>query len=194
MRKKKTEVESPLGWIAADLRPLAVPIGELKPDPRNARTHDERNLQAIVRSLQQFGQLKPIVVNRTTGIIEAGNATFEAAGRLGWTHLAAVRVEHDPAAAHGFAIADNRTAELADWDDAILEDLLSGLQDEAPDLYDDLLLDELRQNTELEDDSPEVNEIPAKYQVIVNCKDEPDQREFFDRMEAEGRDVTLLTM
>jgi ParB-like chromosome segregation protein Spo0J len=191
MTKKKPV---PFDWIAPDLRPLALPIGELKQDLRNARTHDERNLQAIVRSLQQFGQLKPVVVNRATGIIEAGNATFEAAGRLGWTHLAAVRVKHNPAAAHGFAIADNRTAELADWDDAVLEDLLSRLQDESPDLYDDLLLDELRQRAKLESETTEVDEIPAKYQVIVNCRDEEDQREFFERMEGEGRQVSLLTM
>jgi len=54
-------------WIAADLRPLAEPLEAILPDPKNARTHDENNLRAIVASLRQFGQRKPIVVNRRGG-------------------------------------------------------------------------------------------------------------------------------
>jgi ParB-like chromosome segregation protein Spo0J len=113
-----------LGHIAESLRPLAVPIADLVPDPANARRHPQKNLDGIAASLRIYGQRKPVVVNRRTGAVEAGNGTLDAAKALGWTHLAAVYVDDDPATAAGFAIADNRTAELAEWDAAALDKLL----------------------------------------------------------------------
>jgi len=107
-----------------------MPIAELLPDPANARRHPDRNIESIKGSFQRYGQRKPIVVNRRTGTIEAGNATLEAARALGWTHLAAVYVEDDPTTAAGYAIADNRTAELAEWDDQGLAATLKALQAE----------------------------------------------------------------
>jgi len=149
-RKKKSETGSPsmegpdLSHIADPLRILAEPMDGLILDPENARTHDEDNLKSIVASLRRFGQRKPIVVNRGTKRIEAGNGTCEAARRLGWTHLAVVWVEDDPATARGFSIADNRTAELAGWDQVKLETLLAELSDDLPDLHAALLLEQLR--------------------------------------------------
>jgi ParB-like nuclease domain len=113
-----------LSHIAEPLRQLAVPVADLVPDPANARRHPQRNLDGIAASLRVYGQRKPVVVNRRTGAVEAGSGTLEAARALGWTHLAAVYVDDDPATAAGFAIADNRTAELAEWDAAALDRLL----------------------------------------------------------------------
>ncbi len=96
--------------------------------------------------MQRYGQRRPVVVNRRTGIIEAGNATWEAARALGWTHLAVVYVEDDPTTAAGYAIADNRTAELAEWDDEALARTLEALKTEGEIAhvgFDDGDLDEL---------------------------------------------------
>ena len=79
-------------------------------------------------------QPKPLVVRRDGMIVEAGNGTLEAGKRLGWTHVAAVLVDDDPITATGFAIADNRTAELAAWDEEALGRLLAELQAEEIDL------------------------------------------------------------
>lgn len=125
---KKAAPAPDLSSIIEDLRPLAVPIESLTRDPRNARMHDDRNLGSIMRSLERFGQRKPVVVNRRTGTLLAGNGTLTAALGLGWTHLAAVNVDDDPATATGYAVADNRTAELAEWDDAQLAELLQELE------------------------------------------------------------------
>jgi DNA modification methylase len=122
---------SDLPFIIESLRPLAVSIDSVKPDPANVRVHDERNIGAIKSSLQRFGQRKPLVVNRRTGLVEAGNGTLDAARALGWSHVAVVFVDDDPAAASGFSIADNRTAELADWDEAALARVLQSLKQEA---------------------------------------------------------------
>ena len=47
--------------IEASLRSLAVPLGDVFPDPANLRKHPERNLTAIVNSLRAFGQQRPIL-------------------------------------------------------------------------------------------------------------------------------------
>jgi len=121
-----------LSMIAEPLRPLAVPCSELLLDPANARRHPEANIEALKGCLRAYGQRKPIVVNRRTGIIEAGNGTLQAALELGWTHLAVVYVDDDPMTATGFSIADNRTAELAEWDRAALEKLLAEIKTNDP--------------------------------------------------------------
>jgi len=114
--------------IAEDLRKLAVAVADLNPDPSNARRHGERNLDAIKASLAAFGQRKPLVVQREGMIVRAGNGTLEAAKALGWDHIAAVVIDEDSAQAVQFAIADNRTAELAEWDDETLATLLDGME------------------------------------------------------------------
>jgi hypothetical protein len=78
------------------------------------------------------------VVNRRTGAVEAGNDTLQAALALGWSHLAAVFVDDDPLTAAGFSIADNRTAELAQWDREALDQLLAQIQTNDP-LLDQML-------------------------------------------------------
>jgi site-specific DNA-methyltransferase (adenine-specific) len=104
-------------------------IKDLTPDPANARQHDEKNLKAIQGSLNQFGQRKPIVITEA-GIIVAGNGTVEAAKRLGWTKIDAVRVPGDwtPEQTKAFALADNRTAELASWSPEVLASQLVELE------------------------------------------------------------------
>ncbi len=185
-------------YIVEQLRPLAVPIDGLKLDPGNARQHDEGNLAAIAASLREFGQVKPIVVHRDTKIIEAGNGTFLAAQTLGWSHLAVVFVEHDAAAARGFSIADNRTAELATWNDELLAGLLEEMQDDSPGLYEDLLLDQLLQSDGGDNEKEAIDAagqaVPAEWQVVVECKSEEDQREFYERLQKEGRKCRLLTL
>ena len=71
--KAATTAAADLSGIAEQLRPLAVPCAALLRDRANARRHPELNLDAIKGSLRVYGQRKPVVVNRRTGTIEAGN-------------------------------------------------------------------------------------------------------------------------
>jgi site-specific DNA-methyltransferase (adenine-specific) len=104
-------------------------IAELTLDPKNARQHDAKNLQAIEGSLKEFGQRKPIVITEA-GIIVAGNGTVTAAKNLGWETIEAVRVPADwtPDQVKAFALADNRTAELATWNSDVLNQQLDELE------------------------------------------------------------------
>lgn len=106
-------------------------MSDLSQDPANARVHSERNLDAIRASLRRFGQQKPIVVS-ADGVIIAGNGTFEAARSLGWDTLNVVVTELEGVDLTAFGIADNRTAELAEWDAVTLSKLIDGLGDDFP--------------------------------------------------------------
>ena len=106
-----------------------VPVGDLRADPSNARDHDERNIEAIKASLTRFGQQKPIVVD-AKGVVVAGNGTLEAARSLGWEKVAVVVTQLAGVEATAYAIADNRTAELAAWDDEALARTLEALRDD----------------------------------------------------------------
>ena len=115
-----------LSHIAEGLRGLAVEVDSLHADPANARKGHA--VERIAASLRQYGQRKPIVVNRLQGNkVEAGNGTLSAARLLGWSHVAAVFVEDDAATATGFGIADNRTGDLSEWDLEALDSLLGSI-------------------------------------------------------------------
>lgn len=101
-------------------------VDELSSDPVNARKHNQRNIDAIMASLRRFGQQKPIVVD-LSGVVRAGNGTLEAARQLGWDTIECVVTSLKGSDAISYAIADNRTAELAEWDDNVLAAQLNGL-------------------------------------------------------------------
>ena len=105
---------------------IRVSVESLVKDPRNARKHDAKNLKAIASSLQRFGQQKPIVVGED-GVVIAGNGTLAAAQSLGWSHIDIVRSALRGSEATAYALADNRTAELAAWDEQALTEQLSAL-------------------------------------------------------------------
>lgn len=115
-RKPIEIVSKGINRIAKSLESLVVDIDSLIPDPDNARLHPERNSIAIEQSLNEYGQLKPIVVRKETNTVVAGNGTLEAAKALGWTKIAAVFEDMSDIDAMAYALADNRTAELARWD------------------------------------------------------------------------------
>ncbi|MPZ24516.1 MAG: hypothetical protein GEU28_13515 [Dehalococcoidia bacterium] len=137
---------------ASDNDPKIADLACLTPDPRNARTHSDRNLALIERSLREVGAARSIVVDEA-GTILAGNATVEAAEQVGITRVRVVeadgtelvavrRANLTPEQKRRLALLDNRAAELADWDAAVLASLaedtdLSGLW--APDELADLL-------------------------------------------------------
>jgi hypothetical protein len=104
-------------------------IEEITPDPGNVRKHSQKNIDAIKASLNRFGQQKPIVCDNKM-CVRAGNGTLQAAKELGWTHINVVVSDLDRADLIAYGIADNRTAELAEWDIDGLEEQLAGLDEE----------------------------------------------------------------
>jgi DNA modification methylase len=112
--------------IAEPIAHLAVPIGDLVPYPRNPR---RGNVTAIVESLARNAQYRPIVVNQRNQQILAGNHTWQAAKKLGWTHLAVTYVDVDDQQAARIVAVDNRANDIATYDFAELQALLETLPD-----------------------------------------------------------------
>ena len=139
-----------------------VEIGKLQHDPDNARKHSERNIKAIAGSLETFGQRKPIVAT-AAGVVIAGNGTLEAARSLGWSEI---EVAYTPAGwsweqARAFALADNRTAELAEWDSEKLAAQLIELDSVGWEL----------DNVGFEKLQPPTEELPVPKRRPVTCPD-----------------------
>lgn len=112
------------------LRIETVAIDKLTEDPKNARAHDRRNIDAIKGSLERFGQVEPLVVREETGMVVGGNGRLVAMKELGWDKTKVVRLKglsNEDAAALGLAL--NRTAELASWDGEALNQILLDLPD-----------------------------------------------------------------
>ena len=155
-------------------------ISDLLSDPANVRLHPEKNLHAIKGSLTRFGQQKPIVIDKKN-IVIAGNGTLEAAQQLGWDTIECVVTSLDNIDKTAFAIADNRTAELAEWDHAALESELKKLKDLDVDIsefgFDDI-------NLESEDESTDDSEMTYSQKIEAPIYeitgDEPEVSDLID--------------
>ncbi|ANC31442.1 DNA modification methylase [Isoptericola dokdonensis] len=106
-------------------------LAELRPFHRNPRRGD---VETIAASLSKLGQYRPIVVNRGTHTgrpfeILAGNHTFAAARKLGWDEIDVHEVDVDDDAATRIVVVDNRSNDLATYDQAELLAVLDSLGD-----------------------------------------------------------------
>ena len=169
-------------------------VTELTQDPKNARSHDGKNIEAIKRSLQEFGQQKPIVVN-ANGEVVAGNGTLAAAVDLGWKKIAVVETDLAGSSATAYAIADNRTAELAVWNDSELAETLATLQkDESIDeLITGFTGDEIDKILGNEQDAKAEEVYAPEFLVLVTYNNEKEQVEVFDMCKELGYQTKLVS-
>ena len=177
-----------------------ISVADLSLDPSNVRKHSRRNLDAIKASLRKFGQQKPIVVD-AKGIVLAGNGTLTAAQELGWTEIEIMRTELIGVEATAFAIADNRTSELAEWDEK-LRDVLQSLKAEDYPLeeigFDEnelgaLLGDKVEDHENEWKEMPEFkqDEKPPHREIIVRFSSEDDFVKFAKLVEQNLTEQTL---
>lgn len=102
-------------------------LSDIKPYPGNPRKNNGA-VDAVARSIEEFGFQQPIIVD-TDFVIACGHTRHRAAEQLGLEKVPVI-VAHDltPAQIKAFRIADNKTAELAEWDYDLLPLELSDLQ------------------------------------------------------------------
>jgi len=104
-----------------------VPRTSLRPNPRNPRTHDEKQLLLISSSLQRWGFLVPVICDKNYNIV-AGNARWEAAGLAGINEIPTIRNDFlNETERRAFALAEGRLAELGGWNPDIVADELEFL-------------------------------------------------------------------
>ena len=155
-------------WIADKIEPW--PTTRLIPYARNARTHSPEQVAQIAASIAEFGFTNPILAG-SDGVIVAGHGRLAAAQKLGLATVPVVVLDHlTPTQRRAYIIADNRTAELAGWDNELLaiefaeladagfDNLLTGFtQDE----IDALTPEQIPEGLTDEDAVPEVQAEPV---------------------------------
>jgi len=176
-----------------------VAIDDLTPFPGNPR---RGSVAVIKESLEQNGQYRPIVVRRQTMEVLAGNHTLQAAKELGWKQIAVTLISCDDEQAKRIVLVDNRTNDLATYDESELVALLTELPSLEGTGYDqealDDLLDSLSPAPLLEDEVPALRKEPRTrsgdlYELGPHrllCGDAQDPRSY-ERLLA-GAEASLL--
>jgi ParB-like chromosome segregation protein Spo0J len=137
LKQVRKQVETPSPTVdAPDVKVVA--IESMNFDSANVRKRDQRATKTLEASLRQFGPARSIVLD-ANGVVRAGNGTLEAAAAAGATEVLVVKRKRNQLVAvqcddwtaveaTAYAIADNRTAELATWDYQALGLTLNALQ------------------------------------------------------------------
>lgn len=156
--------------IHPTIEQLAVPIDGLQHYGMNPRRGD---VAAIASSLEHNGQYKPITVRTGTFEVLAGNHTLKAARELGWDQIAATFVDVTDEQAARIVLVDNRTNDLATYDEAALAEMLQGLGDLEGTGFDQAALDDLIHGVEQEPaDAPDsADELPEQPDPIAKLGD-----------------------
>jgi DNA modification methylase len=119
-------------WLADKIEQW--PTDKLVPYARNARTHSDAQVAQIAASIAEFGFTNPILAGGD-GVMVAGHGRLAAAQKLGIGTVPVVVLDHlTPTQRRALVIADNRIAENAGWDDAMLQVELADLRDDDFDL------------------------------------------------------------
>lgn len=162
----------------------------LKEYKNNAREHHEADVNAIAASITEFGFNDPIGIWQDE-IVE-GHGRLLAAIQLGLKEVPIIRLDTlTDEQRKAYALAHNKTAELSKWNFNILESELAelGSIDMSQFGFNDDAFEEPTQ--EREDKSGEIAE---QWQVIVECADEQEQAEIFNRLVGEGLQCKVLTL
>jgi ParB-like chromosome segregation protein Spo0J len=150
------------------------PLDDLKPCPRNARTHSRKQLRQIARSIERFGFTNPVLID-DEGRIIAGHGRVEAARLLGLARVRTLTLSHlSPAERRAYMIADNKLALNAGWDPELLAEELQELIDVDFDVdltgfslaEIDAILDDARDADPDTRDAPE-DAVPPPSDVVV---------------------------
>lgn len=164
-----------------------VGVGELNPFPGNARIHDDDLLD---ESLEELGQYRSVVVNKGTHTgrpneILCGNGTYERIKARGDKTIKVEWVDVDDATATQINLIDNHANDRATNDEAKVRALVESLDESQRWMLSEAELDKLFAAADDGlDTEPQLGEM--EYRVIVECRDEAQQRDLLERLEAEG--------
>ena len=105
-----------------------LPVADLVPYANNARTHDDKQIEMIARSIEEFGFLNPVLIDRQKNVI-AGHGRILAAKKLGLKQVPVLFVEGlTEEQRKAYILADNRLAEMSEWDMDLVGNELEELQ------------------------------------------------------------------
>lgn len=134
-----------------------IEISKIKPYERNARKHEDFDIDAIAKSIEKYGFDDPIGIWGADNIIVEGHGRLLAAKKLGINEVPIIRLDHlTEKERREYALVHNKVAELSDWDFDLLADELEGLDFDGFDFGFDLPGEDEAEI--VEDKAPEVDE------------------------------------
>lgn len=168
-------------------------IDKVKPYDKNPRNNDDA-VEATANSIKEFGWQQPIVVDKN-GVIVVGHTRLKAAKKLKLKQVPVTVAESlTDEQVKAYRLADNKTGELADWD----ENLLAGELKELENLDFDMSefgfeeLDEL--GPQPKDENTDPAPIDDKTVIIIESDDEAELEQYFDKLVEEGYPCRLSTL
>lgn len=177
-------------------------VEELTPFDRNPKKHPPEQIEKIKKSIQEFGWTRPILAIKHDGenVIVVGHGAHKAAIELNLRQVPVVFLDLPYEKAIAYNIADNKLAELAEWDEGILQGLLTELQEYAIDFdvigfneseLEDLLSDNFYDEKELDESLTDGEELLIKFKVIVPLKLTDEVEEKLNELKQEYGDIKL---
>ena len=163
-------------------------IGEIKPYEKNPRKNDNA-IDAVASSISQFGFKNPIVIDGNNVII-CGHTRYKAAQKLGFDVVPCVVADDlTDEQIKAYRLADNKVSELAEWDIDLLGDELDGIFDiDMSDFGFDLSEEEQPEREDLSD------KVGETYEVIVECVNEIEQEQIYNKLIGDGYSCRLSTL
>lgn len=144
-----------------------LPVESLKPYSKNARKHTEKDIQAIINSIEEFGFDDPIGVWSDKNIVVEGHGRLIAAKRLGMETVPCIRLDHlTDEQRKAYALAHNRTAELSKWFDDLLQSELTDIENIDMELFG-FDLDSLDEKQDEPGEVPFTEELMLTHNYIV---------------------------
>ena len=188
--------------MSKNLNVKMMPIGDVVPYEKNPRLNDQA-VDAVASSIREFGFKVPIVVDGK-GVVVSGHTRLKAAKTLGLAEVPVIVADDlDDTKIKAFRLADNKVAELADWDESLLIKELEELDDLNYDMGQfefELDLDGADGNGSDGDGSDDIGDIPDNINVMetfalnVIVKDEAEQAELYEEMLGRGYEVKLVSL
>lgn len=188
--------------MSKNLNVKMVPIGDVVPYEKNPRLNDQA-VDAVASSIREFGFKVPIVVD-SKGVVVSGHTRLKAAKALGLAEVPVIVADDlDDTKIKAFRLADNKVAELADWDESLLIKELEELDDLNYDMgqFDfEFGLDDAGEGGSDGDGSDDMGDIPDNINVMetfalnVIVKDEAEQAELYEEMLGRGYEVKVVSL
>ena len=170
-------------------------LDKLKPYDKNAKKHQEADLSTIKASITEFGMSDPIGVWGKDNVIVEGHGRYLACKELGIDNVPVIHLDHlTDEQRRAYALAHNKTAEMSEWDIDLLGEELNNIFDiDMSDFGFDLIEEEEEPTapTERKDLSDKVGET---YEVIVECVNEIEQEQIYNKLIGDGYSCRVLTL
>ena len=165
-------------------------IKDIKPYEKNPRKNDSA-VDAVANSISQFGFKVPVVIDKDN-VIVCGHTRYKAAKKLGLDKVPCVVADDlTQEQIKAYRLADNKVSELAEWDIDLLGEELDGIFDIDMSDFGFNLEEEEETQTERKDLSDKVGET---YEVIIECDNEEQQAEIYEKLRKEGLTCRVLTL